>query len=464
MFKSHALRLVVLTSTLFTAGWGIFDAAFESRFSSAQAATTGVANAKEQVAVPEAMLKTLAGRAPEAKDRRVLAQLGLQKYLRELLLPSQGENDAAAARSAKIEAWVQQIYRSKFDSFVPSFNVKMSSPNQAEVKLLVARQIVLLEAEKAGLGDASTLAGSSAIADTDEDSNTAKSNLEVPFAALLIDEKSHDVYVYPPEAVPQSEQEGSYYHFKPASASNIKPTEFQLSSLESSLPDRATVFASLTLSKLSSLRVHSNVAWAREVVVFLEGAGKLQTVRAQNRPWPPSVTLAASPLLQKQGVVAVFTVRNSEKSGILEKLDLARFAQGHLIRSYWSRSIQDPALTEKVPKVFERMTTHFLKQIKSPKIQNHDGVIRLIVDKKVPEKELAAVEGILRSYVVGNDNILVPYEVTRADVRYFTPVVNTRIDRLLDRIKKDVPGVHARAVPGEGGYITLAPQTSKQAE
>ena len=454
----------------------------------AVASTPGAVTTKQQVAVPEAMLKNLDGKAPEAKERRTLAQLALQQYLRETLLGDKVFGDGTNGNQAKLSAWIGQNSRGRFDVLVPSFNVKMSSPQVAEVKLVVSRQMVFAELEKAGLGAATPVVGNSVNSNNAEGSASSSANggapgaatgiisgsagnvgnttaLGVPFAAFLVDEKTHDVYVTPSEAVPAQQNPDSFYHFKPANILSSKPSESQLNSVESALADRAAVFALYTSSKLSTLKIRPDTTWAREVVQFLEGAGRLQLVRAEMRVWPPPVTFAASTLVGKQGVVAIFTVRNAEKSGVLEKFDVLRFAQGQLVRSYWSRSIQDPAMNDKVPKIFDRMTAHFLKQVRSPKIENSEGVIRLIVDKKLSEKDLTAVETILRTYVVGTDNILVPYEVTRADVRYFTPVVNTRIDRVLDRIKKDLPSVHARVVPGEGGYLTLAPQSStKQAE
>lgn len=446
-----------------------------------------------KISIPDTMRARISMQSLEAKDKRQLAVVALQQHLTEVLFEARTYEDPD-----RVKAWIRQAAKSRFQAYAPSWSVKILNPQEAEVNFVIAQALFQADLEKSEFGgqraaigvpaagsrqsssgDGTGVGRHSGEGSSTEGTSSSYASSETKnfnLATLLVDEKSREVYVLPPEAVAalqgaQDAQGGQgtqisrgAFVFKAGVARTGKVTEVDVNSQSTPLAERVGVFAQAALMKMTQgPAMFYNADWARQVLEFLGTAATTVTsAQAEQRStWPPALAFSASPLAQGRGYVLVFSVRNAEKSGALEKLDFLRFSEGHTTRSYWSRHVNDPTLQESAFKAIEKVAGHFKRQQKLALPEVSETSLRLIVDKKVGEKDLVAIEGILKA-MAGGDVLLLPYEVTRADVRYATPVQTSKLGKVVEKIRAGVPGVYARAVPGEGGYVQIVPQASQK--
>lgn len=384
----------------------------------------------------------------DQKERKNIATLGLESFLKDVFPNSE-------KGGAKFSSWLKQTTKTRFDAYVPSWSVRVEADNVAEVNLVVAVHLFKKDVENSEFR--------SLLPKTSNDANLANSVLTVPLAALLIDERTNDIFVLPPEAAVKVQGKVNNFSVKPGKYSKTPdPLHRELDSVETQLSDRLGSFAAAVTKRMTGLTFEYNTTWAENALQFVNDSFSLRAFSTLKQlPWPPASGLAASTLKSDEGALFVFTVRSSDKTGILEKADLIRIRSSGHTRSYWSRHLNDPTQKETVPLVLDKLSAHYVKQQRLKLPMFNETKLRLIVDRKVSERDVAKIEDALRSISLGGDFLLVPYEVNKNDIRYNTPVEFSRQERLIAKINKDIPNVYARVVPGENKFIQVVANEKK---
>lgn len=408
-------------------------------FASAQNTNkSGLTQIRQTVAVQNDMVRRMQSGALEQKDRRALAIAALENYLRELV---GGEN----TQDPKISSWLKQLSKNRFDAYVPSWNVKLhDNNNEAEVNLVLALNMFRKDVEKSPYSTQLKAISPHA---------SEATQTSMPAAAILIDETTEVIYTIP--AIPLS---SSNAQIQTGKQYKRAPTERVLLNPELSPSDKLGAYAFALSRHLEGHALEFDPLLAENTVRFiLEAKETRGQAGAKTQLWPPFGGISASTLKPHAGIVMVFTTKGADKAAIIEKVDIIRLkGGGQHNRSFWSRNLNDPTRKEQPNKIFEKVSSHFLKQARSTLPATSDNKVRLIVDKKVSDRDLAAIENIFRPVALGADIVFVPYEVNKADIRYHTGVETSRAAKLVARINKDVPSVYARVVPGEG-FIQINP-------
>lgn len=402
---------------------------------------------RQTLAIPQDIQGRLTGESLAEKDRKVLAIAGLENYLKEIFGTESGD--------AKLNAWLQQLAKSRFEAYVPSWSVRVIERNEAEVTLMVSLPLLRKDVEKSSFARLI----SKISPDSASLSNSASS---IAAISLLIDEHSGDAFVLPPDStVGILQRTNEKYHIHPGKFANqANPTDTVLASTETTLAERVGLYTAALQKRLGSAELDFNKTWSAQVINFLqEATGVGQMTRATL--WPPPISLGESTLNGEDGFVFVFVVRGSDKSSVLDKVDLMRLRGSRFTRSYWSRNLNDPTQKEPVAKILDKVTTHFIKQYKSVIPKKEDGKIHFVFDKKVSDRDVAKIEAVLRPAALGWDILLVPYEVNKTDIRYTSPVEARKLNKVIARINKEVPSVYARAIPGKSDAIQVIPNTQQ---
>lgn len=274
----------------------------------------------------------------------------------------------------------------------------------------------------------------------------------VPIAMFLINETTRDVYVLPAEAA--SLIEGA----KPCASIklNIVVSEFSASSLDQ-------MCASLAQGMLPKISSVVKTTWstdhATRVGGIIKNLGSLSAVRRDPQVWPPEVPFTVSGLSQPQGVSVVFGVKVFEKQpALLERVDAWAKVDGRYLRSYWSRSIQDPTNSSPVVKILQRIGSSFQRSWKAPSAPpSNQEALRVLVDKKISERELASLESVVKAFSKGSaDTHLVPIDVSKDGILYQTKIPRGKIQEVVARFSKEIPALKAQTTNDGPVDISLA--------
>lgn len=262
----------------------------------------------------------------------------------------------------------------------------------------------------------------------------------VPIAMFLINETTRDIYVLPAEAA--SRIEGA----KPCASIklNVAVPVFYASSLDQ-------MCASLAQGMLPKISSVVKTTWstdhATRVGGIIKNLASLRGVRREPQVWPPEVPFTVSGLSQLQGVSVVFGVRVSEKqAALLERVDAWAQVDGRFLRSYWSRSIQDPTNSSTVVKILQRIGSSFQRSWRAPSAPPpNQEALRILVDKKISERELASLETVVKAMSKGvADTHLVPVNVDKNGIRYQTNIPRGKIQEVVARFSKEIPALKAQ--------------------
>lgn len=404
------------------------------------------------IEVPEALGVKASAKNLSEKDKRTIAILGLQTHVWNTRLDASHPD-----KESELRAWLKQAVKNRFNSYAPSWRVKtISGTRKVEVSLVFANALFEKDYNKSAFGKSQS-------SDSSENSEAEKT---IPLTSILIDEKTRNVFMLPVDTnLPQRQtnllnSDYTFFHGRPFQAS--KAFEEHINSTSSQLSERLGAFTNNVVAKLNSKQTHVlNHEWSQKVAQFIAASAPAQGVFSESKTaWPPAIPFAASTLKEERGTILVFTVRNAERSGVLEKIDFIRFENSNVLRTYWSRSMNDPTLQETASSAISKVTAHFVKQNIASKTRPIENGIRIVVDRLVLEKEVVTVENIIRKISGQSDALLVPYEVTKADIRYSTPVSLDRLDKLVELVKLEAPNLHVRAIPGEGGLMQISPQSA----
>lgn len=279
----------------------------------------------------------------------------------------------------------------------------------------------------------------------------------VPLAIFLLNETTRDLYVYPQEAASQIESARPCASMK----TNVTLTDFTSSSLDQ-------MCAALGQSLLPKLNSVVKTQWSLEHAGVIGGLVRvfsgLPTVRKDAHAWPPEMPYTMTGLSVPSGISAVFGVKVSEKGiAFLERVDLWSQVDNRFLRTYWSRSTQDPTNSWSLARIFQRVGNGFQRSWKSQPVgQLRAEHVRILIDKRMSERELTALEGIVKSMVKGNfDSVLVPVAVRSDGIVYQTPVPRVKNQELADRVTKDLPVYRSQLLsegPAEVSLTLAAPR------
>lgn len=274
----------------------------------------------------------------------------------------------------------------------------------------------------------------------------------VPIAMFLINETTRDVYVLPAEAA--SRIEGA----KPCASIklNIVVSEFSASSLDQ-------MCASLAQGMLPKISSVVKTTWstdhATRVGGIIKNLGSLSGVRRDPQVWPPEVPFTVSGLSQPQGVSVVFGVKVFEKQPVLlERVDAWAQVDGRFLRSYWSRAIQDPTNSSTVLKIMQRIGISFQRSWRAPSAPApNQEALRVLVDKKISERELASLESVVKAFSKGvAETHLVPVDVSKDGILYQTKIPRGKIQEVVARFSKEIPALKAQTMNDGPVDISLA--------
>jgi hypothetical protein len=282
---------------------------------------------------------------------------------------------------------------------------------------------------------------------------------ELPMTALLVNELTREIYILPPESVPAEQPTDGLARFLPATPMTNKGAVSvdKLNALDTPLGERLGLLMGYIGKRLGSTKYSSE--YALSVMNFINNSGTLEKGLTQGRPpWPPVTGFALSPLAKQNGIIAVFSFRNGDKTGILSSIDLTRIDSGSIVRSYWSRNLNDPTASDKTSEAVEKIISHFQKSQAAPKPGRRENRLRIAIDRRVSERDLAQIESTIKTLATSPSEIpLIPIAVDRNDIRYQTPIDVGQSDSFLAKLKTALPALNARKISNEAGLVQITP-------
>jgi hypothetical protein len=264
----------------------------------------------------------------------------------------------------------------------------------------------------------------------------------LPLAMFLINESTRDVYVLPPEAAAQLPG------VKPCAAinSNISANVFSPATLD----QMCTLLAQSLLPKLNSV---SKTTWSVDsakaigtAILALQSAPGLRT---ESPVWPPEIPFSMAGLTSTNGMNLVFGIKIADKTpALVERVDVWSNVDGRFTRVYWSRSMNDPTYNSSQARIVQRVGSYISRAWKaqSPQTEKPE-TLKIIVDKKISEKEMAIVESVLKAYSKGaSESAVSPIEVRKDGIIFRTPTNKSKQADVVTRLARELPALKTQAV------------------
>jgi hypothetical protein len=126
---------------------------------------------------------------------------------------------------------------------------------------------------------------------------------------------------------------------------------------------------------------------------------------------------------------------------VLDRIDVWSSLNGSFTRTYWSRPMNDPTYSSTMARVIARVGSQIQRVWKAsrnagPTEQN----LRILVDKKISEREIAVIENVLKSQIKSfTEPLISPVEVSKDGIIYATPVGKAKRPEVVARLAKDLP-------------------------
>lgn len=409
-FLAQRLRTLLACSAALTLG-AMGTAAAQGVSAQAQGAHGGgTLNLREVVPLP-ATEKGNAQAPISDKTRRVLALQLLERVLLET-----ARSKVTSASHDRLDAWVKKSLAARFQAYCPSFSARRAGASDAEVTVVFATQPFFDDLARAGFG-------------------TGGNSLRA--ATLVLDESKGELV------------QMSGAQLEAAASGSRLPTDFEVAGAASAA-ERAGTYGLALRSKLRAQGLSFEAHWSSFAARLVREA------LPQGGQWPQQ---ALPPTLWnwngETGVLFLFGVSRGDKQGIITRADVILVQQGKLKRSYWSRSLNDPTAQDSAIAVIARAAAQAQRLLSSQLAEPGESELKLAVDRKVAERELGDIEKALRELAIGQDALLIPIEVSRTEIRYRIPLPTSRADRVLEKLKREVPRINARLVPGDSGVIRI---------
>ncbi|MEN9809326.1 MAG: hypothetical protein RLZZ488_893 [Pseudomonadota bacterium] len=273
----------------------------------------------------------------------------------------------------------------------------------------------------------------------------------VPLAMFLINETTKDVYVLPPEAA--ANIEGA----KPCAP--LKATIAATTFTAAMLDQLCTVTAQGLLPKISSQTKTSwSVEHAQTVGQAIRSLQSLPNLRSDAPAWPPEIPFSLSGLTSSSGMSVVIGVKTPDKQpAIIERIDAWSNVDDRLTRAYWSRSMNDPTYAFSQPRIIGRMGLFIQRAWKGQSKSNQRiETLKVLVDKKISEREIALIESVVKAYAKGaGDNPIAPVEVRKDGIVYQTAAGRVRLNDIVARLQRDLPAFKSQALADGPADISI---------
>jgi hypothetical protein len=258
----------------------------------------------------------------------------------------------------------------------------------------------------------------------------------VPLTMFLLNEATRELYVLPAEAA------GKFEGAKPCVS--IRNTFGSPNFSSQTLDQMCAYLAQQTLPRLtSSIKTTWSSDHGAKVGMTIRNLVERGNSREAAPVWPPDIPFSVAGLSQMAGVVVLFGVKAVEqKQATLERVDVWAQYNGQFKRTYWSRSINDPTRFLDSAKVIQRMGSQIRRTWASTAAPvDTVNKIKILVDKKISERELSMLESIVSSIAQVKSGIfLSPIGVQKDGIVFQTPVELDKAQELQGKLTRDFSG------------------------
>ncbi|NBW80497.1 hypothetical protein EBR21_01970 [bacterium] len=264
----------------------------------------------------------------------------------------------------------------------------------------------------------------------------------LPLAMFLINESTRDIYVLPPEAAEKLPG------VKPCAAinSNISATVFSPATLD----QMCTSLAQGLLPKVNSVtKTNWSVDSAKVIGSAILALQSAPGLRTEAPVWPPEIPFSMAGLTSTNGMNLVVGIKIADKvPALVERVDVWSNIEGRFTRVYWSRSMNDPTYTSSQTRIIQRVGSYISRAWKSQSLlADKPETLKLLVDKKISEKEMAIVESVLKAYSKGASEVSVsPTEVRKDGIIFRTSTNKSKQAEVVARLARELPALKTQAV------------------
>jgi hypothetical protein len=259
--------------------------------------------------------------------------------------------------------------------------------------------------------------------------------LLVPLAVFLINETTKDIFVLPSDAV--SAVEGA----KPCAPikTNIVANTFTSATLD----QMCTSLTQTLLPKIGSVvKTGFSSEHAQKIGGMIRSLQTAPAIRANAPLWPPEIPFSLSGLTSPEGMTLVFGVKIAgNQAVVLDRIDVWSNINGNFTRTYWSRSLNDPTYSSTMGRITARVGSQIQRVWKGAKVTRQpEENLKIIVDKKISERELAVIENVLKTQLkVAPELLMLPVDVNKDGIVYATAVGKARRSDVAGRLSKELP-------------------------
>lgn len=267
----------------------------------------------------------------------------------------------------------------------------------------------------------------------------------LPLTMFLLNEATRELYVLPAEAATKFEG------VKPCVS--IRNTFGNPVFSSQTLDQMCAYLAQQTLPRLTgSIKTKWSSDHGARVGMIIKNLIERGNSRESAPVWPPDIPFSVAGLSSVAGVVVLFGVKAVEQQqATLERVDVWAHHNGQFKRTYWSRSMNDPARFLDSAKAIRRLGSQ-IRRTWATKSEAPDSAnkIRIMVDKKISERELSVLESIVGSFVkVKAESFLSPIGVRKDGIVFQTLVARDKTQDLQGRLSRELSGYSLEQVSDE---------------
>lgn len=279
----------------------------------------------------------------------------------------------------------------------------------------------------------------------------------VPLAIFLLNETTKDIYVLPPEAAVQIEGARPCAPIK----TNITAATF----FSSTLDQMCTSVAQSLLPRVNSMfKISLSTDHATAVGAAIRALQTVPGLRNEAPVWPPEIPFTLSGLTSSSGMNILIGVRTADKqAAILERIDVWSSLNDRLTRTYWSRSLNDPTYSSVPSRILTRVSTSIQRAWKKQSsIAENQEALRIIIDKKVSERELTVIENILKAHGKRSEEIVFfPTEVRPEGIVYQTSVKKSKLFAVVGQLARELPTFRSQSLDKNPVNISVMSASSQ---
>lgn len=275
----------------------------------------------------------------------------------------------------------------------------------------------------------------------------------IPLAIFLLNETTNDLYVLPPEAASQVDVA------RPCAP--MKATITAMTFSASTLDQMCTQLAQNLVPKVNALiKTQFSVEHAQAIGKAIRALQTAPGLRSELSVWPPEIPFSLSGLTASEGMTLFFGVKPADKQATsIERVDIWSNIEGRFSRAYWSRSMHDPMYLSPQSRILSRVTSFIQRTWKTQTKaieKDKSKVLRILVDKKISDKELNTIESVVRASTKGAiDNALSPVEVRKDGIIYQTLAAKAKQDDIVARLARELPTFRTQVIEDDAVDVSV---------